>query len=101
MWGVNAAAPLSSAHLGYGIGAVFVNLIVRPFLIQSTLPSNTTESGLSSNQTRSNIVIPYSIVSIMCFLVAIGHTFFYIRKLRNVKEELPIQQVTSASVQYP
>lgn len=101
MWGVHAAAPLSSAHLGYGIGAVFVNLIVRPFLTQSSLPTNTTQSENSSDQARSNIAIPYGIVSVMCFLVAIGHLFFYVRKRRNFKETLPIEQVSSARVQCP
>ncbi len=31
MWGENAAAPLNIVQLGYGIGAVFINLLVRPF----------------------------------------------------------------------
>jgi hypothetical protein len=33
MWSASAAAPLNTAHLGYGIGAVFVNLFVRLFLV--------------------------------------------------------------------
>ena len=28
MWGANAVAPLNTVELGYGIGAVFVNLLV-------------------------------------------------------------------------
>ncbi|CAF0927362.1 unnamed protein product [Didymodactylos carnosus] len=32
MWGDHAAAPLNCVHLGYGFGAIFCNLLVRPFL---------------------------------------------------------------------
>ena len=44
MWGANAAAPLNTAHLGYGIGAVLVNLLVRPFLTQKVGSASVTDN---------------------------------------------------------
>ncbi|CAF4204812.1 unnamed protein product, partial [Rotaria magnacalcarata] len=88
MWGSNAAAPLNAAHLGYGIGAVFVNLLVRPFLTQkSTLvnekdykQTNKTLSDVNLTPNSSSLFIPYSITALLCFLLAIGHLFFYIKE---------------------
>ena len=34
MWGDHVAAPLNVVHLGYGFGAVFANLLVKPFLVE-------------------------------------------------------------------
>ncbi|UJR16772.1 hypothetical protein I4U23_003672 [Adineta vaga] len=82
MWGTNAAAPLNIVQLGYGIGAIFVNLLIRPFV----------------NSTRTNIVIPYSITASLCILMAIGFVFFYIQALKNSKEKLVVQQVDYAVV---
>jgi len=84
MWGGNAAAPLNSVHLGYGLGAVFVNLLVRPFISKNVSPVDGT-----NNQT---IIIPYSITAILCFLIAVGHIFFYIAELRNRRQNLQTQQ---------
>ena len=91
MWGVNAAAPLNSVHFGYGLGAVFVNLLVRPFITKKFLPIDNTNSTLS--MVNPNIVIPYSITSVLCVGMALGHIFFYISKIRNRREKLKIQQV--------
>jgi fucose permease len=101
MWGVNAAAPLNSVHLGYGIGAVFVNLLVRPFITQKVLLTNVTNneginstlSLINTTKVNSNIIIPYSITAILCFLIAIGHIFFYIPELRNRRQTLQVQKV--------
>ena len=79
MWGVNAAAPLNLVHLGYGLGAIFVNLLVRPFISQNVLPVNVTNNKI--------IIVPYSITAILCFLIAIGHIFFYIAELRNRRQQ--------------
>lgn len=83
MWGVNAAAPLNSVHLGYGLGAIFVNLLVRPFISQNVLPIDVTNNKI--------IIIPYSITAILCFLIAIGHIFFYIADLRNRRQHETIK----------
>jgi fucose permease len=96
MWGVNAAAPLNSVHLGYGLGAVFTNLLVRPFIAQKVLSINVTNNeGLNStlSMVNPNIVIPYSITAILCFLIAVGHLFFYVPELRNRRQKLQVQQV--------
>jgi hypothetical protein len=89
MWGVHAATALSTAHFGYGIGAIFVNLLVRPFLTEKTL-----SIGITNNQgIDSSIFIPYSITAGLCILTAVGHLVFYIRELRNQRQKLQIQQV--------
>ena len=101
MWGANAAAPLNSAHFGYGIGAIFVNLLVRPFLSQMTSSMNPTaskgvnitESSANMTATSSIIVFPYSITAALCALIAVGHLFFYIRELRKRREKLDARQV--------
>ncbi|CAF4227956.1 unnamed protein product [Rotaria sp. Silwood2] len=98
MWGVNAAAPLNSVHLGYGLGAVFINLLVRPFITQEVLSLNvTTNEGINStpsmvNATKVNpsIIVPYSITAILCFLIAVGHIFFYVSEVRNRKQKLQV-----------
>lgn len=101
MWGNNAAAPLNTAHLGYGIGAVFVNLLVRPFLgskVSSVISindatRNVTSIALHTANQHSNVLVPYTITASLCILIAIGHVFFYVKQLRNPREELQIQQV--------
>ncbi|CAF3586079.1 unnamed protein product [Rotaria sp. Silwood1] len=98
MWDVNAAAPLSTVHFGYPIGAVVVNLFVRPFITQNVLPINVTNNNrinstlslINARKLNSNIVIPYSITAILCFLIALGHIFFYVSKLRNRREKLQV-----------
>jgi fucose permease len=102
MWGVNAAAPLNTAHLGYGIGAVFVNLLVRPFLTGQTIV--TTDSVVNSSSTsdnvikaNSNIFVPYSITAALCILIAVGHIFFYLRALKSQREKLQVRQVMKIS----
>jgi fucose permease len=98
---VHAAAPLNTAHLGYGIGAVFVNLLVRPFITQkvssvSTIDDEGTTSSVSpvnTIKTESNIVIPYSIIAALCVLIAAGHIYFYIRALQSQRQKLDVQEV--------
>jgi fucose permease len=101
MWGANAAAPLNSVHLGYELGAVFVNLLVRPFISKNVLPINVTNntginstlSMIDATKVNPNIIIPYSITAILCFLIAVGHIFFYVPELRNRRQKLQVQQV--------
>lgn len=92
MWAENAAAPLNTAHLGYGIGAVFVNLLVRSFISQNKSSINNKNETLVNE--KSNIFIPYSITSILCFLIAVGHLFFYIKERKTQREKLEIQEVS-------
>ncbi|CAF1039835.1 unnamed protein product [Rotaria sordida] len=107
MWGAHAAAPLNTAHLGYGIGAVIANLLVRPFLSQRSLSKDTTnntklnetfESVHSIPTKNSSIVVPYSITAVLCLLIAVGHLFFYIREQKSQRERLEIQQVDYTAV---
>ncbi|CAF1045897.1 unnamed protein product [Adineta ricciae] len=83
MWGGNVAAPLNVVHLGYGLGSVFANLIVKPFLRED---GNSTVSSVSSiipvEIEKSNIQIPYSIVAVLCLLISIGHLLFGICEYR-------------------
>ncbi len=96
MWGVNAAAPLNIVQLGYGLGAIFVNLLVRPFLekkITSINPMNDEGSNSSNNRTitESNIVIPYSTTAGFCALVAIGYIYFYMHELKSRKQNRDVE----------
>ena len=91
MWGANAAAPLNSAHFGYGIGAILVNLLVRPFLGKIPSSMNGTSSkevnGTATSNyltpTNSIIIFPYLITAALCVVIATGHTFFYTRERRK------------------
>lgn len=77
MWNVNVAAPLSVAHVGYGVGAMSINLLVRPFL---------------TTEIKANIFIPYSITTVLCVLIAVGHIFFYYRTLKTRQQTSVVQQ---------
>ncbi|CAM4754267.1 unnamed protein product [Rotaria magnacalcarata] len=100
MWGNNVAAPLNVVHLGYGFGAVFANLFVQPFLVEDTK----FDSLLNNNSTnlikeeKSNILVPYSITSILCLIIAIGHLLFSIREHRIRRDALKHHQINYASV---
>jgi fucose permease len=91
MWGDHAAAPMNLVRLGFGLGAIFVNLLVRPFLTKNispiALPSNTV------TETKANIFIPYSITAGLCVLIAVGHLFFYIRALKSERDKIEVRQV--------
>ena len=80
MWGTHAAAPLNAVHLGYGLGAIFVNLLVRPFITMK-----------SSSADKRNIIIPYSIAGGLCFFIAIGHLIFYIFKIRHRRQRRQVR----------
>lgn len=80
MWGDNAATPLNVVRLGYGVGAVSANLLVRPFLTTENSPRNSTE-------TKPNIIIPYTITATLCSVIAVGHIYFYICALKARREK--------------
>ena len=86
MWGDHAAAPMNLVRLGYGLGAIFVNLLVRPFLTESISSNIETE-------TKANIFIPYSITAGLCVLIAVGHLLLFIRALKNERDKLEIRKV--------
>ena len=92
MWGDHAAAPLNLVRLGYGIGAIIVNLLVRPFL-STEISSNT------STATKVNIFIPYTITATLCMLVALGHLCFYVRVLKMRKDKSKKSQSVNMEVQ--
>jgi membrane-anchored protein YejM (alkaline phosphatase superfamily) len=83
MWGIHAAAPLNAVHLGYGIGAILINLLVRPYI--------TKQSVSIDNQ---NIIVPYSVTAILCLIISVGHLTFYISKLRNRRQRLQVREVS-------
>ena len=83
MWGDQVAAPLNVVHLGYGFGAVFANLLVKPYLGDErkvTLPNNQTKIIAIEN---FNIKIPYTITSFLCLLVALIHLIYLIVEIRK------------------
>ena len=93
MWGANAAAPLNTVQFGYGVGAVFVNLLVRPFLEKKIPSMDSTSSSNTETETKANIFIPYTITAVLCIIIALGHLFFYIRALKIRKETLEVHEV--------
>jgi len=99
MWGDNVAAPLNVVHLGFGIGAVFANLLVRPFLgedkrsnVESNIPTTFIEKGVSNIQT------PYSITAFLCLLICIGHLIFSIREFQIRRESLKNRSINYSTV---
>lgn len=97
MWGVNAASPLNIAQLGYGVGAIFVNVLVQPFLKENDLPMNSTHNmftATNGTSSSSDIVVPYTIIGALCTLIAIGFTYFYIQELKNRRQKLLSQEVS-------
>lgn len=98
MWKDFASAPLSCAHLGYGIGAFLLNIGIRPFILQTTnSPSNGTSVEQAENS--ANIVPPYAFVSLLALIIGFGHLFFYIRKRQTSRENVDVQQVNYSVVQ--
>ncbi len=93
MWGDNAAAPMNLVRLGYGLGAIFVNLLVRPFLTKNISPIASTLASNTVIETEANIFIPYSITAALCVLIAVPHLCFYIRALKSEREKLEVRQV--------
>lgn len=83
MWHVNVAAPLNGVLLGYGVGAVVVNLFVRPFLTKT----NSSQS--------SNILVPYIITAALCVFIAVGHVCFYCRTLKSRRRTLEVHEAGS------
>ena len=98
MWGDQVAAPLNVVHLGFGFGAMFSNLLVKPFLGESRLIERS-----SNNQTRmiknevTNIQVPYMVIAFLCFIVSIVHLIFSIREYRNRNESLENNRSTNYS----
>jgi len=81
---------LNIVQLGYSLGAIFVNLIVRPFLgkkINSINPNDDEGIDLYNNgtTTESDIVVPYSITAGFCALMAIVYVYYYIHELKKSK----------------
>ncbi|UJR17184.1 hypothetical protein I4U23_004079 [Adineta vaga] len=85
MWGVYAAAPLNAVHLGYGLGALLANLLIRPFI------THTKSSSTSEWKINRDIIIPYSITAIMCFFIAVGHLLLYILEFRKRRQKLEVK----------
>jgi hypothetical protein len=109
MWGVNAAAPFSIVYLGYGFGAIFANLLVRPFLGSENPPLTYNITGspyLYSSfpssiavPSNSNIKIPYSVTAVLCFLVGVQHLILFMCAEKNRRDKLKIQEVSMVSVE--
>ena len=101
MWGANAAAPLNATHFGYGLGAVLVNLLVRPFITRTIFSAdvinneavNSTFSLFSTTKVNRNLITPYSITAILCFIIAVGHVFFYVPELKKQRLKSQAPQV--------
>ncbi len=92
IWKTRSAAPLNIVHFGFGVGAILVNLLVRPFMNNTNSSSNTTYISSQSNSTLStlnlvlvysDIRVPYLITGTLCFVIGIGHFIFSIREKNN------------------
>jgi len=101
MWDTRVAVPLNMVHLGYGFGAIFANLLVRPFLSNEdsyvngneSCQYNSTSSLSICSPLNSNIQVPYLISGSLCFLIGIGHLIFFIQNKINKSNKAEIEQV--------
>jgi hypothetical protein len=99
MWGDNVAAPLNVVHLGYGFGAVFANLLVKPFLGEDKKENISSDnSTILIEPSSSNILPPYLITAFTCLLISIGHLIFSIVEHRNRRQSIENRQVNYSSV---
>ncbi len=94
MWEGHAAAPLNIVHLGYGFGAIFANLLVRPFVNNEISHINSTLSTSISTPLNMDIRVPYMVTAGLCFVTGIAHFIFFIRETNN-KQDKPKQQKAS------
>jgi hypothetical protein len=101
MWDNRAAAPLNLIYLGYAFGAIFANLLVRPFLNNKnphmnttiSLPLNSTLSTSISAPLNSDIRVPYLITAALCSVIGIGHFIFLLREKNNKKVKIEEKKV--------
>jgi fucose permease len=92
-------------HCGYGVGAIFANLLVRPFLINKNSYVNTTVSSqINSTLSKSisvpinaDIRLPYLIIGGLFLINAIGHLMFHIRKQNNKQNKAEKRQASHFS----
>ncbi|CAF0728307.1 unnamed protein product [Adineta steineri] len=106
IWGSRAGTPLSMTHFGYGCGAIFINLFVRPFLSNKNVHSNLNISKqFNSTLSRSvsipidaDIRIPYLTIGVLCFIICIGHFIFFIQEQKDKRNKTEIQQVNYTPV---
>ncbi|CAF0992710.1 unnamed protein product [Adineta steineri] len=99
MWHDHSSTAMNTVHLGFGFGAVFVNLLVAPFLEKNEIiVSNVTSTSILENPFSSKISIPYTITASLCFLIAIGHSLFAIREHRIQRRTLQMDQSAYTTV---
>jgi fucose permease len=108
MWDTRVAAPLNIVHLGYGFGAIFANLLVRPFLSNENLYVNVTVSS-QFNSTLSTSISkplnldirgPYLITAGLCFLTGVGHLIFFIQEQKKKQNKAVIQQASFIFIKF-
>jgi hypothetical protein len=99
MWGDDVSSPLNVVHLGFGIGAVFANLLVKPFLGEDknsyVLSDNST---IIIEKKVSNIQVPYSITAFICLLICVGHFIFLIHENRIERQSRKNDPINYSSV---
>ena len=84
LWQDQATGPMHSLHFGFGIGAILVPQLSRPFLSKGDPCENITISGACSNVTpgeeyrESRIDVLYFIVGAIILVVAVAVFIFYI-----------------------
>ncbi len=87
--------------MGYGFGAIFANLLVRPFINNEdshvngskSCQYNSTSSISICSSLNSNIQVPYLISGSLCFLIGIGHLIFFMQNKINKSNQAEIEQV--------
>jgi len=105
MWKDDVSAPLNLVHLGFGIGAVVGNFLIKPHLpSENYSTTNSTllvdENFLLERQLANrSIRYPYAISSAICFFIALGHLIIFIYEIvRQNRSELDVDERDSSSI---
>jgi fucose permease len=88
MWDTRAAAPLNLVNLGYGLGAILANLLVRPFLNNNPHTNSTVSIPLNSD-----IRVPYLITAALSLVIGMGHFIFFLRGKKAKVEEQKVDHI--------
>jgi hypothetical protein len=93
MWTTRSTAPLNCVYFGYAVGALLSILIVRAFRKNDPLIDNNIKYSNStiiprSGDFQSELVGPYTIVSIFCLISSIGFGLIAYRQHQVKKKEV-------------
>ncbi|KAL3883296.1 hypothetical protein ACJMK2_029578 [Sinanodonta woodiana] len=94
LWEEHAASPMHALHMGFGIGALLVPIIVNPFLAKFVEYNTTDKINSSKFQNHDSVIIleesrvhvAYLIVSIIVFCIGVPffiYQYLHIRQRRH------------------